>query len=194
MIKTCTYCHCDFEIKTSDIKRGRGRFCSRKCSGKGQSGKNNPSFKHGGTQAKTQTKEYRTWAGMKGRCFNPNTEHFSYYGGRGIGVCDRWMNSFENFFSDMGEAPTKKHSLDRIDPDKDYGPDNCRWATHTEQMNNLRHNRLITFKGETLTQEQWGRKTGLNGTIICKRLKRGWSIEKTLTTSHQRPHLLKATK
>lgn len=81
---------------------------------------------------------YRTWLGMKRRCNNPNAVDYSYYGGRGIKVCNRWLESFENFLIDMGEKPDKKLSLDRVDNDGNYEPRNCRWATHSEQMLNRR--------------------------------------------------------
>lgn len=181
--RICEICKNTFGIKQSDINRGRGRFCSKKCSGLGKLGSNNPAYKHGNTPRATgQTKEYRTWADMKQRTTNPNEENGHYYQDRGIVVCNRWINSFENFLADMGKAPTPKHSLDRIDNDGDYEPGNCKWSTHKEQMSNTRATKLIEFNGRVETQEEWGRITGIGGLCILKRLKRGWSIEKTLTT------------
>jgi hypothetical protein len=80
---------------------------------------------------------YGTWSSMKARCYNPKSKFYSYYGGRGIKVCDRWLNSIENFIQDMGNRP-KGTSLDRINNDGNYEPNNCRWATSKEQSNNRR--------------------------------------------------------
>lgn len=88
--------------------------------------------------AAEQRAEYNCWRNMIDRCVNPNNRVFKYYGGRGICVCARWMNSFRDFFSDIGQRPSPAHSLDRIDNDDGYHPGNCRWATRTEQNNNQR--------------------------------------------------------
>ena len=94
-------------------------------------------IKHG----KHQTPEYRTWDNMKQRCYNPNRAQFKYYGGRGITVHERWRDSFENFYEDMGPKPSQQHSIDRKEVDGNYGPDNCQWATKSEQQQNKRNSR-----------------------------------------------------
>ena len=116
---------------------------------------------------------------MKARCLNTNAPNYTSYGGRGITICERWM-SFVNFLADMGERPPGT-SLDRIDNDRDYCPDNCRWATPRQQSRNTRIARLITFNGETMRVVEWAERLGLNEYIIRSRLKYGWSVERALT-------------
>ena len=87
---------------------------------------------------RTGTAEYRTWKNMKSRCYNKSIKSYEYYGARGIAVCDRWLNSFENFLSDMGLRPSPSHSIDRKDNSLGYSPDNCTWATKAEQAANRR--------------------------------------------------------
>lgn len=86
-----------------------------------------------------QSLEYSTWTGMKKRCYDKNQENYKDYGGRGITICDRWKNSFQNFYTDMGKRPSKNHSIDRIDVNGNYEPSNCRWATQSEQNRNQRN-------------------------------------------------------
>lgn len=89
---------------------------------------------------------YQTWLGMKARCFNPNNPHYTNYGGRGIQVCDKWVNNFKQFAADMGERP-KGFTLDRIDNDGNYTPSNCKWSTKKEQQKNRRVTRRIEIEG-----------------------------------------------
>ncbi|MGY8988455.1 MAG: hypothetical protein ACKVG7_07840, partial [Flavobacteriales bacterium] len=105
------------------------------------------------------------------------------YGGRGISVCDRWRDSFENFLADMGERPSNEHSIDRKDNDGNYEPDNCRWATKKEQGRNRRSNRILTFNNKTQTLIEWSEELGISSAVIRQRIKAsGWSIEEALTT------------
>jgi len=126
------------------------------------------------THGLSKTPEYKAWYSMKQRCFNPNYQYYSHYGGRGIAVCDRWLNS-KHFLADMGSRPTAKHSLDRIDNNADYSPKNCKWSTKAEQDNNKRNNHLITIDDVTLTIAQWAEKMGISHQVIYSRLKSGWS-------------------
>ena len=126
------------------------------------------------THGLSRTPEYYAWINMKHRCFNPNHKQYLYYGGRGITVCDRWLN-LENFLADMGSRPSAKHSLDRIDNNGDYSPKNCKWSTKAEQENNKRTNHLITIVNETYTIVQWTEKKGYGETVIYNRLNLGWS-------------------
>lgn len=117
-------------------------------------------FKHGHAKRREETAEYRSWAAMKRRCLDPQHKAYKYYGGRNIIVCEQWKY-FENFFRDIGNKPTSKHSLDRIDNNGNYEPSNCRWATTKEQNNNQRTNRKIDFgDGVILNRHQiifqWG--------------------------------------
>lgn len=105
---------------------------------------------------------------------------FKNYGARGIRVCKRWLK-FENFYEDMGDPPTSKHSLDRIDNNKGYNKKNCRWATPREQCNNKRNNKFIEHNGRKLTLSQWGRELGINWFTILSRLNRGCSTEEAFS-------------
>lgn len=98
---------------------------------------------------------------MLSRCTNKNHPSYPDYGGRGIAVCDRWSNSFENFLTDMGERPSAHHSLDRIDVNGIYEPKNCRWALKKEQANNTRRNRYVVVDGQRLTRSQYLDRVGL---------------------------------
>lgn len=122
--------------------------------------------------------EYRVWAGMWTRCTNKNERAFKYYGQRGIKVCERWK-SFEMFFADMGERP-KGYTIGRIDNDKDYSPENCRWESVKEQARNKSNNRLIEYKGETKTLAEWSEETGIGHATIINRLKSEWTIAEAL--------------
>lgn len=136
---------------------------------------------HGGSSSL----EFGVWNAMWQRCTNPKNKRFDHYGGRGIRVCKRWEH-FDLFLKDMGQRPSPRHSIDRIDNDKGYNPRNCRWATPTEQNRNTSRNTVITYAGQTLTLAEWAEETGLSYTALYTRLHRlQWTIEKALTTPHR---------
>lgn len=126
------------------------------------------SFKHG--QA-NKTPEYRAWMHMKARCYNPNVYNYPNYGGRGIIVCERWLNSYENFILDMGFRPTIKHSIDRIDSNGNYEPSNCKWSTTHEQSRNLRTNHWIDYDGKKLILSDWAIYLGTTASNLHRILK-----------------------
>ena len=114
---------------------------------------------------------------MKSRCYNKNHSKYDSYGGRGIKVCDRWLEDSVNFYADMGPRPSQKHSLDRIDVNGDYCPENCRWATPKEQGNNRRNNHKVLHNGEEKTLSEIETELGLNYNILSYRINQNWSIE-----------------
>lgn len=123
---------------------------------------------------------YPTWVAMLRRC--SDSAHFAYhrYGGRGISVCERWCSDFWAFAQDMGDRP-EKHTLDRVDNDGNYQPDNCRWANRATQAKNRILGRILTFDGLTLTVPRWADRMGLPDYVLRKRLRKGWSVERALT-------------
>lgn len=126
---------------------------------------------------------YQVWQAMKDRCCNPKNRHYRNYGARGIRVSARWMESFSNFFEDMGERPFEGATLERVDNSKGYSKDNCKWATRHEQMANCRTAKLLTYNGETKCMSQWARDLGVDPKTLTYRLKQGWTLEKALTTA-----------
>lgn len=136
---------------------------------------------HGFTSAANRAPEYKIWGEMIQRCHNPKNAAARNYSERGITVCASWRDSFENFYADMGPRPTPKHSIDRIDNNGDYEPENCRWATAKEQMRNTRTTLTLTHKGETLPLKEWAERTGIPYNTLRFRLRRGWSILRALT-------------
>lgn len=132
----------------------------------------------------SQSRLYQIWEGMIQRSYNKKSSNYKNYGGRGITVCDEWLNDFVTFKDwAINNGYNDKLTLDRITVNGDYKPSNCRWVTMKEQSNNKRNNKYITYKDETKTLSQWSDFTGINAKTIQTRLRLGWSIDKALTTS-----------
>lgn len=155
-------------VSSNDLRRGKSISCG--CS----------SYRLG--PFLSELPEYDIWGGIKSRCLNPRYHAYPYYGGRGITLCDRWRDSFTNFYADMGPRPSPQHSIDRTDNEKGYFPENCRWSTSKEQARNTRRTRLVTFQGLTLCVSEMAKHHGFTPQQIINRLHKGWTIERALTT------------
>lgn len=135
---------------------------------------------HGATLNGTHTPEYASWHSMIQRCTNPNNQRWPRYGGRGITVCEAWLNDFREFLKDMGPRPDGM-SLERKNNDFGYGPGNCQWATLEDQARNTSRNRFFTFNGETLCLKDWTDRLGIPHATLHHRLKI-WTVERAFTT------------
>lgn len=128
----------------------------------------------------TKLPEYKIWIGIISRCENNKTKDYHHYGGRGITISKEWRHDFKLFLNDMGNRPTPKHSIDRIDVNGNYEKSNCKWATQSEQRNNTRSSIFIEFNGIKKTAYYWSLETGLKATTISERYRKGWPVEKVL--------------
>lgn len=135
--------------------------------------------RHGDACGNSRTRLYRIWSGMKSHCYNKNSLQYSRYGGRGISICDEWRNNYGAFKEwALDNGYTDSLSIDRVDNNSGYRPDNCRWATPKEQSNNLRTNRHIVVHGETLTVQQACERWGALHSTVLKEINAGWSDER----------------
>lgn len=125
--------------------------------------------------------EYKVWHHMKRRCYDPLNRDYRWYGGRGIAICDRWLNSFLAFYEDMGPRPSKDYSIERINNDAGYSKENCKWATQEEQKQNTRNVRKLTYNGETMGLGAWARKLGIDRCTLRLRLSKGWPLDEVFT-------------
>jgi len=134
------------------------------------------------THRMNRTRIYSIWDNMMQRCYNIKNTNYKHYGGRGIKVCERW-HVFENFYKDVGDPPSGKHELDRIENNGMYSIDNYRWVTRKEQMRNTRNNVLIEYNGKIKCMAEWAEEVGINYDTLRARIRKyGWSIERALTT------------
>lgn len=168
-------CECGKEYASTagHLKSGNIKSCG--CLRASSGGHSN-----GGTD-KNPSREYHSWRSMKDRCYRPDNKKYKYYGGKGVTVCDEWNESFAKFHEDMGDRPPGM-SIDRIDSLGNYNKANCKWSTRAEQARNTSSNRMIEFRGRTQCLMDWaGGDRSVYATLFY-RLKRIWSVEKTLTT------------
>lgn len=129
---------------------------------------------------------YHIWNVMKHRCENPSNNRYKYYGGRGIRVCEEWKSSFRLFETwALSHGYADNLTIDRIDVNGDYCPENCRWTTQKVQQNNKTNNRRITYKGETKTLMEWSEFTGMPYGVLLRRFDGGWPVEKALSTKEK---------
>ena len=165
------------EIREDHLTSGVTHSCG--CKKKSQIiQRNKENTKHG----KRYTRVYKIWQAMKYRCYNPNSDEYQYYGERGICLCDEWNNNFSKFYNWVINNGYKDNlTIDRIDVNGNYEPDNCRWTTMKIQENNKRNNNVLAFNGKEQTVTQWGEELGMNRDTIYKRLKSGWSVEDALS-------------
>lgn len=185
-------CECDCgvirDICSSELRNGKTESCG--CS----------AVRGKRTHDMSYSREFAAWSAIKFRCYKKTAKKFSSYGGRGIAMCEQWRNSFEDFYKDMGDRPSKNHSIDRKNNDGGYWcgkceeclrlnhPSNCRWATSVEQQRNLRSNRLITFNGETRCVTEWAGIIGMKVITLSCRVRNGWTAEDALLKPIQKKH------
>ncbi len=174
---TCATWHCrcecgnECDVPAGALKRKNNSTVSCGCWQRRQNGDSN-------------SPECKAWASMIDRCYNSSRKDYPRWGGRGIRVCQEWLNSYSAFLADMGRRPSQKHSLDRFpNTNGNYEAGNCRWATAREQANNRRSNRLIEFRGEVKTLAQWAYALGFNHGTINSRLRLGWTAEEAFTAT-----------
>lgn len=173
-------CLCDCggskDILGGSLRSGRTASCG--CSYRESAKRMGDANKRHGMTHET---EHTIWTTMRARCNNPKSNSYYLYGARGIKVCERWDNSFDAFYEDMGPRPPGK-SLDRIDGAKGYSPNNCRWATGTEQGRNKSTAKLITIDGKTQCVAAWLEEFGRSEPTFYNRLRRGWTEQDAMTT------------
>jgi hypothetical protein len=175
-------CNCidksEIIVLNSNLKSGHTKSCG--CVQKKEASKRFTI--HGRSQ---NNKTYQSWEAMIQRCNDPNARNYYLYGGRGIKVCKHWTK-FINFLNDIGERPTKNHSIDRINNNGNYCKENCRWATKKEQARNRRDNHYLTYNNRTQLLVEWSEETGIPINVLKGRIRRKWSVEKSLTTPVER--------
>lgn len=169
---TCFCLSCNNEIDVREYCLIRGQQCCKSCGLK----------KRNVTHGCSKKAIYKTWCLMIQRCEDKNIPIYKHYGGRGIKVCKRWRNSFEAFLNDMGDKPSPKHSIDRINVNKNYTPQNCRWVTFKQQASNKRNSLIISYNGEKMNLSNWATLYNISYDMLYQRIVRcGWDMQTALT-------------
>lgn len=176
-MKQMVLCKCDCgterEVVAGNLRSGLTNSC-----GCWKDEKTSARMKKHGFSKNTMYMRYRS---MIKRCYEKTHKEYANYGGRGITVCSRWLDSVENYIEDMGFPPFKDASIDRIDNNLGYSKENCRWATKKEQSENRRATTMVNMNGENLCLSDWSKKLGLNKQSVARRIKAGWSVEMAIT-------------
>jgi hypothetical protein len=172
------FCKCScgniVSVSIDHLKRGTSTKC-QKCKGRQYS-------KAMTTHGESKTRLYYVWLSMRNRCNRPGVKGYENYGGRGIKVCEEWLHSYENFRNwslANGYAPGLQ--IDRINNDGDYSPDNCRWVSHLENMQNTSRNKKVIFEGKLVTRTELAMRFNLSPRLIGDRLRHGWTVEEAIS-------------
>ena len=182
-------CQCDCGntkiVKANNLRNGKTHSCG--CLKKSMMTKKQ--FKHGESVGRRSagTRLYRIWRSMNSRCYIQSATEYKNYGGRGIVVCDEWKCNYQSFKEwALLSGYADELTIDRIDNDGNYEPDNCRWVSREQQMLNKSNNRLLTYNGKTMTITEWSKLTGIDRRLIGSRIDRyHWTVERALTTPVQ---------
>lgn len=172
IVKCICDCGSELEVCIYNLKSGNTKSCG--CYRKEITSKNKTTHGMSGTNI------YDVWCKMIDRCHNENNKDYKFYGKKGIIVCTSWREDFGSFYNEMGEPPSKKHSLERIDSTKNYDFENCKWATKKQQARNQSNNKKVTYKGEVMILIELCEKYNLNYTLVADRLRNGWDIDSAI--------------
>lgn len=181
-------CKCDcgnfLNVRSQPLRNGHTKSCG--CL-KIEEEKTRAQHPHKKTHGLSNSRLYTVWCNMKARCLNPKSEHYGDYGGRGITICQEWLDDFTNFYNwAIHNGYADNLTIDRIDVNGNYEPSNCRWIGKISQANNKRNNKIIEYKGESKTIHQLATEYNIDYGCLRWRIENGWDVEKALKTPSQR--------
>lgn len=163
-------------VRTSDLTSGKTKSCGCDIGDRISNGRSKNWYNNKFTPKEIKLL-YDSYLKMKGRCYNVKRKDYERYGGRGIIVCDRWLESFDNYYEDMGNKPSPNHSVDRIDNNGNYEPSNCKWSTYAEQNRNRRDSFWVEHGGKRMVISDWAKLLGIDRGSIKARLKKGQTFD-----------------